>query len=172
MSNRRIKTTFLRATLPLSVALLLSACVTPSEVAPVIEPPISEIDVIIADAAKRAVNANLAVSEVEVAIAAPTRAGPGQSLPPGVTLPPEIMQLVDLDWQGPVEPMLQALADRAGYTFRVVGRRPSVPLTVAMSRTQVPLHDLIREAGMMVDDTADVVLNPSLRMIELRHGNE
>lgn len=156
--------------IPAFLAILALGACTAKTVEPV-DPPVSDIDRIIADAADRAARANVAVSEVEVAIADPQRAGPGQTIPPSVRLPDEIVQKIDLDWQGPVEPMLQALADRAGYTFRVIGRAPATPVTVSITQEDVPLHDVVREAGTMVNDVADVILNPSLKMIEMRYGN-
>lgn len=132
--------------------------------------PISEADAKIAEAMETAANANRAVSEVEVAVAQPRRASPGQVVPAGVQLPEEIRQPISVDWQGRVEPLLQTIAARAGYTFNVIGRAPANPVLVTITAENEPLFDIVRRIGNMVDDTADVALNPASRIIELRYG--
>ncbi len=128
------------------------------------------IDRVIASAMERASEANSKVAGAEAAIIAPERAGPGQEVPPGVRVPPEISQSVDIDWQGPVEPMLAALADRAGYEFRVVGAAPATPVTVNIVRERTPLVEILRETGITIHEHGDVALSLAARRIELRYG--
>lgn len=156
--------------LPVLAAVLtvLSGCSRSDEVPA--GPEVSHIDILIAEAVEVSARSNRAVAEVEVAVAAPQRAAPGQTTPPGVVLPPEVEQLVTIDWQGRVEPMLEALAVRAGYAFRVTGRAPATPVLISVVASDEPLVDVLRKAGNLVHDVADVVLDPSLRRIELRYG--
>ncbi len=150
-------------------ALLLSACAAgaPGKVE---TPPIEEIDARIAEAVETSADANQAIAEVEVATAAPVRAGPSHQPPPGVVLPPEAVQPVSVDWQGPIEPFLKSMAERAGYTFTASGRRPANPMMITITANDEPLFGVIRRAGIMAHGYADIAFNPATRVIEIRYG--
>ena len=129
-----------------------------------------EIDRVIAAALDRASRANDVVAGAEAAVIAPERAGPGQDRPAGVRLTPELLQTVNIDWHGPVEPMLAALAARANYEFRVVGKPPATPVMVSLKRQRTPLFELVRESGIVIHEHGDVALSMAARRIELRYG--
>lgn len=150
-------------------ALFLGACASNSSRMEV--PPIEEIDQIIAEAVEVSANSNRAIAEVEVAVAAPVRPGPLAQIPPTVVLPPEAVQPVTVDWQGPVEPLIRDLAARAGYTFRTTGRAPTNMRMISIVANEEPLFGVIRRAGAMAHGFADIVFNPSTRTIEIRYGS-
>lgn len=150
------------------LALLCAACTTTQGVPAL--PPISEADLKVAEAVEISSRANRAIAEVEVAVAAPKRAGPNQTVPPGVTLPAELTEEITIDWQGKVEPLVAAIAGKMGYRFAVTGRPPAVPVVVSMSAKNEAVHDIIRRAGNMIHDHGDIALNPATRTIELRYG--
>ncbi|MEW5424590.1 DotD/TraH family lipoprotein [Amorphus sp. 3PC139-8] len=127
------------------------------------------IDAEIAEAAKKSAAASAAIAEVEVAASAPLAPAPAQMVPPGVELPAEVVQLVSVDWQGPIEPLLQSLADVAGYRLVVSGVRQPAPPTVSITRKEAPLWTVVRDAGTLVVDRGTVVLNPQRGTIELRY---
>lgn len=159
---------FSRPILGLTIAgLLLSACVNTQNVAN----PIPEIDGKIAEAVETSANANQAISEVEVATAAPKRPGPGSTVPTGVVLPPESIQPVTIDWQGPIEPLLEEMANRAGYAFRTTGVKPKNQVMVSITSNEEPLFGVVRRAGSMAHGYADIGFNPSAKLIEIRYGS-
>lgn len=124
----------------------------------------------IAQAVQSAAATNNAVAQVEVATAKPDRAGPAQTVPPGVVLPPSAVQPVTVDWQGPIEPFLAAMAKRAGYTFKVEGKRPANPMMISITANKEPLFGVLRRAGAMANGYADIAFNPSEKLIEIRYG--
>lgn len=134
-------------------------------------PPIEEIDQIIAEAVEVSANSNKAIAEVEVATAAPIRPGPLAQVPPTVVLPPEAVQPVTVDWQGPVETLIQDLAARAGYSFRTTGQAPANLKMISIVANEEPLFGVIRRAGAMAHGYADIAFNPSTRTIEIRYGS-
>jgi hypothetical protein len=133
-------------------------------------PPIGEVDAKIAEAVEMSANANRAIAEVEVATAAPVRAGPSQSVPENVVLPPEAVQPITVDWNGPVETFLQAISQRSGYKLSVTGRAPANQIMVSLRAEEEPLYGVVRRVGNMVHGYADIALNPSNKTIELRYG--
>lgn len=155
--------------LPLAVVTVVAGCTSglPRDVE---TPPIDEVDAKIAEAVEMSANANRAVTEVEVATAAPVRAGPAASVPENVVLPPEAVQPITVDWNGPVETFLQAIAQRSGYALSVTGRAPANQIMVSLRAEEEPLYGVVRRAGNMVHGYADIALNPSEKTIELRYG--
>ena len=133
-------------------------------------PPIDEVDAKIAEAVQISANANKAISEVEVATAGPLRAGPAQHVPENVVLPPEAVQPITVDWNGPVETFLQAISQRAGYTLKVTGRAPANQVMISLRAEEEPLFGVVRRAGNMVHGYADIAFNPANGTIELRYG--
>jgi uncharacterized protein YceK len=153
--------------LPLAVMTALSGCAS----APDVEtPPIDEVDAKIAEAVEISANANRAISEVEVATAAPVRAGPQQHVPDTVVLPSEAVQPITVDWNGPVETFLQAIAQRSGYRLSVTGRAPANQVMISLRAEEEPLFGVVRRAANMVHGYADIALNPANKTIELRYG--
>lgn len=133
-------------------------------------PEIIEVEERIAEAVEKAANANVAISEVEVATAAPVRAAPAAEVPMNVVLPPESIQPITVDWTGPVESFLEDIAGRAGYTFAVTGRAPANQVMVTISAMEEPLFGVVRRAGNQIHGYADISFNPSAKKIELRYG--
>lgn len=152
----------------LATSMALSACAADTQGDRI--DPIPEIDGKIAEAVAESANANRAIAEVEVATAAPKRAGPGSSVPAGVVLPPEAVQPVTIDWNGPIELLLEEMAKRAGYSFRMTGNKPANPFMVSISAHEEPLFGIVRRAGAMAHGYADIGFNPSTRIIEIRYG--
>lgn len=150
-------------------ASLLSGCALtiPKEAEP---PPIPSIDAQIAEAVQTSASANEAIAQVEVATAAPKRAGPGQTVPAGVVLPAEAVQPVTVDWQGAIEPFLAEMATRAGYSFNVTGNKPANAMMITITANEEPLFGVVRRAGAMAHGYADIAFNPSSKSIEIRYG--
>lgn len=157
----------------LAVVLSVTALSTAGCVRRLVDPDvpgISRIDQMIADGAAESAAANRAVAEIETAVAAPRAPAPAQTFPSGVTPPPELAQLVSVDWDGPIEPLVRSLAARAGYSFAVKGPRPGATVTVTLHRREQPLWTIVRDAGVLVTNRAAVVLDLVSRQIEVRYA--
>jgi len=133
-------------------------------------PQIVEVEEKIAEAVDKASNANTAIAEVEVATAAPVRAAPGAEIPANVVLPPESIQPITVDWNGPVESFLEGISQRAGYELAVTGRAPANQVMISINANNEPLFGVVRRAGNMVHGYADIGFNPGSKKIELRYG--
>lgn len=153
--------------LSLLATAALTACAQP-----MVEdmPEIVEVDQKIAEAVEKASNANTAISEVEVATAKPVRAAPGAEIPANVVLPPESIQPITVDWNGPVESFLEDISRRAGYELVVTGRAPANQVMITITADDEPLFGVVRRAGNMVHGYADIGFNPGSKKIELRYG--
>ncbi len=153
--------------LSLMAAAAVSACAT-QQTEDI--PQIVEVEEKIAEAVDKASNANTAIAEVEVATAAPVRAAPGAEIPANVVLPPESIQPITVDWNGPVESFLEDISQRAGYELAVTGRAPANQVMISINANNEPLFGVVRRAGNMVHGYADIGFNPGSKKIELRYG--
>jgi hypothetical protein len=154
-------------TLSLLAVAALAACTQPN---PEPQLEIVAVDKKIAKAVEKASNANTAIAEVEVATAAPVRAAPAAEIPSNVVLPPESIQPITVDWNGPVESFLEDIAGRAGYELVVTGRAPANQVMITLNADEEPLFGVVRRAGNMVHGYADIGFNPGAKKIELRYG--
>jgi outer membrane murein-binding lipoprotein Lpp len=79
---------------------------------------------------------------------------------------------VSLNWNGPVEPLLQQVAAKAGYRLSVIGARPAIPALVNVSARNQSLASIIRNTSYQVNAKARVAVYANQHLIELRYiGN-
>lgn len=74
-----------------------------------------------------------------------------------------------LDWDGPVEPLVQQIANAANYKLKVFGKKPAIPVIISISARDKALGDILRDIGYQSGKQAQIVVFPSSRVIELRY---
>lgn len=79
-------------------------------------------------------------------------------------------ELVSVDWSGPIQPLLQRIANRSGYQLRVIGRLPASPVLVSLTAQNTPLGYILRDADWQAGSQASVFVYPAIRVIELRYA--
>lgn len=77
--------------------------------------------------------------------------------------------LTSIDWTGPIEPLAKELALISHYKFRVLGKRPAIPVLVAVYAVNMPVGDILRDINFQAGHKADIIIYPSHRTIELRY---
>jgi len=77
--------------------------------------------------------------------------------------------LVDLEWSGPIGPLVQKIADMTNYRAKVLGNEPAIPVLVSINATQTPLADVLQNASLQAGKRALVLVFPSDRVIEVRY---
>lgn len=78
-------------------------------------------------------------------------------------------QLASVDWVGPGEPLIKQLAQAAGYHVRTIGKAPVYSGLVAIDKRQVAIGELLRDVALQMEHTADVVVFPKSKLIEIRY---
>lgn len=76
-----------------------------------------------------------------------------------------------IDWNGPIKPVVQQLANAANYKLRVMGKKPSVPVIVSVSAKKAPVGNILRNIGYQSGNRAKIVVYPSKHTIELRYAD-
>lgn len=75
-----------------------------------------------------------------------------------------------IDWSGPIEPLIQQVAQTAYYRVKVVGREPAVPILVTINSKNEMLGDILSNVAFQCGKRADVILYPETQVIELRYA--
>lgn len=79
--------------------------------------------------------------------------------------------LVSMNWAGPIEPLVTQIATATGYSVKVIGDEPAVPIMVYLSEKNTPIGDVLRDAGYQCNEKADIIVFPKTKVIELRYAN-
>lgn len=95
---------------------------------------------------------------------------PGASVQSVPYAPQELRRVVTLKWVGPIEPVMQRLADRAGYQMQVNGDMPPAPVVVTVDARQKMVIDVLRDLGLQAGQRADVVVDPERSVVELNYA--
>ncbi len=77
---------------------------------------------------------------------------------------------VNIDWSGPIEPLLQKVASYTQYKVKVLGSEPPVAIIVSVTGKQMLVADVVKSAGLQAGKRANIVVYPTTRIIELRYS--
>ncbi len=145
------------------IAGMLAACTPPARED---APAATSIETRLDDAMRRASIASARVAGIEIAAA-----GMGEEMPtdPAASgLPAELRQRVSIDWAGPAGPLVRAIADQIGYGFVATGPEPAAPVMLTMHRRDEQAWRVLRDAGIALKSSGEIVINVPSRIIELR----
>jgi defect-in-organelle-trafficking protein DotD len=73
---------------------------------------------------------------------------------------------------GPLAPVVQVLASRAGYQFVETGKLPAQPVLVRLDATERPLIEILQDVGLQAGSRATVIPDIGQRQIEVRYAAE
>jgi defect-in-organelle-trafficking protein DotD len=82
---------------------------------------------------------------------------------------PSLSRLMNVDWSGPVEPLLQDIATLTNYRLKVMGHDPAIPVLVTLKNDKITAHELLREIRSEVYLRADILIFPDSGVIELHY---
>ena len=112
-----------------------------------------------------------AAERAEVALALLARAlpeaDPASAMPALDSVPAALRRPVTLDWAGPLEGLVRALAERAGWRFLVAGRPPARPLIVTVQAEGEPLIAVFHDAGLRAGGAATLTVDAAAETVLL-----
>lgn len=151
----------------LIVIFLLAGCsTTDPSTSPTVNPSASEdATVKLAEAATSVSQSLNQLKAIEKASSPPIN---NKRLPYPTTY--DMAELTSIDWTGPIEPLLKRIASMCGYTLRVIGQRPAIPVLVTISAKNTPVGYILRDANFQAGSKAGVNVFPGIHVIELRYG--
>jgi defect-in-organelle-trafficking protein DotD len=77
----------------------------------------------------------------------------------------------DIDWTGPIEPLLHKLAEMTDYNVKVLGNEPSIPIIISITQNKAVIADILKNAGLQAGKRANVMVFPANKIIELRYSS-
>ena len=144
--------------------LALSACATiPGPVDKSKENTIVKVDRSIADTAISVQHLMAQLVDAETGAKRPSPAI-------GNLLPAGLGYMVTISWNGDVEQVLSKLAEYAKVNYQVIGR-PSTPVLVSIHVKNVPMVEALRQLGIQMGASGDIVYIPQKNKIELRYAS-
>ncbi len=154
-----------------ALTLMLSSCGawTKKEVAPTVDPAEAALSAAAADVAAAWSRTSVSMTSIaESEDATPVSGdasfdGTAEQFDPASPL----AMRVDMTWFGELQPAVEALAATAGYTTQMIGARKGPPILVTIEGVDVPLMELLRQAGIQAGRRADVVVRESAGTIEV-----
>ncbi|MCS5708326.1 type IVB secretion system lipoprotein DotD [Candidatus Berkiella cookevillensis] len=77
--------------------------------------------------------------------------------------------ITNIDWAGPIEPLLEKIGTLTHYRVKVLGPLPAVPVIITLTARDRVIADIIKDAGIQAGKRANLVVYPTSRVIELRY---
>jgi defect-in-organelle-trafficking protein DotD len=148
----------------MALALLTSGC-APRKIDQQLVAEPDPVTLRLAMAADRASSALQTLAAIEQA------KNPGASVSAAPSAPQELRRIISVDYNGPIEPMARAAADRAGYTLEVNGDKPPAPIIVSLVAREKSVVEVLRDLGLQAGRRADIVVDPDRRIVELNYAS-
>lgn len=75
----------------------------------------------------------------------------------------------DIDWTGPLEPLIHRIAEMTDYRLKVLGNEPPIPIIISISQNKAVIADILKNASLQAGRRANIMVFPANRVIELRY---
>ena len=76
---------------------------------------------------------------------------------------------IDLEWTGPIGPLVQKIADLTHYRLKFLGKEPAIPILVSISVKATVIAEVLQNASLQAGKRASVLVFPSDKIIEVRY---
>jgi len=76
----------------------------------------------------------------------------------------------DIDWTGPIEPLLYKIAGLTDYTVKTFGTPPAIPIIVSITQNKSVIADILKNASLQSGKKANILVFPADKVIELRYA--
>lgn len=75
----------------------------------------------------------------------------------------------DIDWTGPIEPLLHKLASMTNYKVKSFGSAPAIPIIVSITQNKSVIADILKNASLQAGNKAHIMVFPANKVIEIRY---
>ena len=76
---------------------------------------------------------------------------------------------IDLEWTGPLGPLVQKIAQMSDYHLKFLGKEPAIPILISISAHATPIADILENAILQAGKKAAVLVFPQEKVIEVRY---
>jgi defect-in-organelle-trafficking protein DotD len=78
----------------------------------------------------------------------------------------------DVDWSGPLVPLVEKIAEMSDYRLKVLGSEPAIPILISVNAKRAVIADILQNASLQAGKRAHILVFPSTRIIEVRYLSE
>ncbi len=147
-------------------SLLLNGCAaTPMMKKPPMNAPSDDASIKIAEAATSISHSMMAMARVEKVIL-PKETNNIVNIPSSY----QLQTRATVDWNGPVEEVLDRIAYASHFRLRTLGTPPSVPILVNLNIKDQSLAEILRNIDYQAGNKAMIHVYPDNQVIELRYA--
>lgn len=76
---------------------------------------------------------------------------------------------IDLEWTGPIGPLVQKIADLTHYRLKFLGKEPAIPILISLSAKDTAIAEVLQNASLQAGKRASVLVFPTDKIIEVRY---
>jgi len=76
---------------------------------------------------------------------------------------------VDIDWTGPVAPLINKIAKMTDYRVKFLGNEPAIPIVITITAKRTLLAEVLQNASFQAGKRAHILVFPENRVIEVRY---
>ena len=87
------------------------------------------------------------------------------------TYGPALNQMIQMDWYGPVDNIINKLAKQIGFKVQVYGKKTALPILVSIHSVdkQQAAIDILRNINLQVGTQLDIRVYPEAKIISMRY---
>lgn len=75
----------------------------------------------------------------------------------------------DVDWTGPIGPLVEKIARLTHYHVKVLGNEPAIPILVSIKTKRGVIADILQNASFQAGKRAHILVFPNEHVIEVRY---
>lgn len=75
----------------------------------------------------------------------------------------------DIDWAGPIGPLIEKIARMTDYRVKILGNEPPIPIIVNITARRTVIAEILQNASYQAGRRAHILVFPANRVIELRY---
>lgn len=163
---------FSRLSLLAFVVLVLPSCTSSgggyfSAGSPQVAAPPDNVSAMLAQAADRAATSLESLAAVEA-----KRTPLPSSTAPIADVPSGLSRAITIQWVGPVEPITNVLASRAGYKYSALGSSPPTDIIVTVDAENTPVIEVLRSIGLQMGARADIQVDAQQEIVEIVYASD
>lgn len=76
---------------------------------------------------------------------------------------------VDVDWTGPIGPLVVKLGALTNYRVKFLGTEPAIPILISINAKETVIADVLQNASLQTGKRAHILVFPASRLIEVRY---
>lgn len=76
---------------------------------------------------------------------------------------------VNIDWAGPIAPLIDKIARITDYRVKILGNEPAIPIIITITAKRAVIAEVLQNASFQAGRRAHIIVSPNTRVIELRY---